>query len=179
MKHYALNLETIRETTEFYESLEYIQSKLNGIDLTQILGILVKQLSYNDTYSLCFLDKVKLLIDWVDTFDKKGDYNFFSGIMTPSSEMDKQKYLIEECSVTLEKLNELGYSDKQIKDFVENGYLIELSSCFLSKRQKDIIRAVINSTQEEVDYADVTTQEYELEIRFKEKELEEILALME
>ena len=98
--------------------------------------------------------------------------------MIPNSEMEKQKYLIEECSVTLEKLNELGYSGKQINDFVEKGYLIELSSCFLSKRQKDIIRAVINSTQEEVDYVDTTTQEYELEIRFKEKELEEILALM-
>lgn len=178
MKHYTLNLETILETTEFYDSLEYIQSKLNGIDLTQILNVLVKQLSYNDTNSLHFLDKVRLLIDWVDTFDKKCDYDFYRGIMTPNTEMEKQKYLIEECSVTLEKLNELGYSGKQIKDFVEKGYLIELSSCFLSKRQKDIIRAVINSTQEEVDYADTTTQEYELEIRFKEKELEEILALM-
>ena len=178
MKHYTLNLETIRETTDFYESLEYIQSKLNGIDLTQILNVLVKQLSYNDTNSLHFLDKVRLLIDWVDTFDKKGDDSFYRGIMIPNSEMEKQKYLIEECSVTLEKLNELGYSDKQIKDFVEKGYLTELSSCFLSKRQKDIIRAIINSTQEEVDYVDTNTQEYELEIRFQEKELEGILALM-
>ena len=178
MKHYTLNLETIRETNDFYESLEYIQSKLNGIDLTQILNMLVKQLSYNDTDSLCFLDKVRLVIDWVDTFDKKGDYSFYRGIMTPNPEMEKQKYLIEECSVTLEKLNELGYSDKQIKDFVEKGYLIELSSCFLSKRQKDIIRAIINSTREEVEYADDNKKEYELEIRFQEKELEEILDLM-
>ena len=179
MKHYTLNLEAIIEISEFYESLEYIQSKLNGIDLTQILGILVKQLSYNDTNSLHFLDKVKLLIDWTDTFDKKGDYNFFRGIMTPSSEMERQKYLIEEYPISKEKLNEIGYSDRQINDFVERGNLIELSSCLLTKRQKDIIRAVINSTQEEVDYVDTTTPEYELEIRFKEKELEEILALME
>ena len=80
--------------------------------------------------------------------------------------------------ISKERLNEIGYSDKQINDFVENGDLIELSSCLLSKRQKDIIRAVINSTREEVDYVDTTTQEYELEIRFQEKELEEILALM-
>ena len=99
--------------------------------------------------------------------------------MGPTPEMEKQKYLTERYMISKERLNEIGYSDKQINDFVENGNLIELSSCLLSKRQKDIIRAVINSTQEEVDYVDTTTQEYELEIRFQEKELEEILALME
>ena len=49
MKHYTLNLETILETSDFYESLEYIQSKLNGADLSQILAILIKQLNINDT----------------------------------------------------------------------------------------------------------------------------------
>lgn len=177
MKHYTLNLETILETSDFYESLEYIQSKLNGVDLSQILAILIKQLNINDT-NIYFLDKVKLLIDWTDVFDTRGNTNFQMRMMGPTSKMERQRYLTEEYTISKEKLNELGYSDKQIKDFVERGNLIELSSCFLSKRQKDIIRAVINSTQEEVDYVDTTTQEYELEIRFQEKELEEILALM-
>lgn len=177
MKHYTLNLETILETSDFYESLEYIQSKLNGVDLSQILAILIKQLNINDT-NIYFLDKVKLLIDWTDVFDTRGNTNFQMRMMGPTSKMERQRYLTEEYTISKEKLNELGYSDKQIKDFVERGNLIELSSCFLSKRQKDIIRAVINSTQEEVDYVDTTTQEYELEIRFQEKELEEILDLM-
>ena len=103
---------------------------------------------------------------------------FFFLLENLVSKIEKQKCLTEEYMISKEKLNEIGYSDKQINDFVENGNLIELSSCLLTKRQKDIIRAVINSTQEEVDYVDTTTQEYELEIRFKEKELEEILALM-
>ena len=178
MKHYALNLEAIIEISEFYESLEYIQSKLNGIDLSEILNVLVKQLSYNDTNSLHFLDKVKLLMDWTDIFDTRGNDNFRMRMMGPRSQMERQKYLTEEYTISKEKLNEMGYSDKQINDFVERGNLIELSSCFLSKRQKDIIRAIINSTREEVDYADTNTQEYELEIRFQEKELEEILDLM-
>ena len=178
MKHYALNLETILETYEFYGSLEYIQLKLNSIDLSQLLAILIKQLNINDT-NIYFLDKVKLLIDWTDVFDTRSDSKFSYRIMGPTSKMEKQKYLTEEYMISKEKLNEIGYSDKQINDFVERGNLIELSSCFLTKRQKDIIRAIINSTQEEVDYVDTTTQEYELEIRFQEKELEEILALME
>ena len=177
MKHYTLNLETILETSDFYESLEYIQSKLNGIDLSQILAILIKQLNINDT-NIYFLDKVKLLIDWTDVFDTRGNTNFQMRMMGPTSKMERQRYLTEEYTINKEKLNEIGYSDKQINDFVERGNLIELSSCFLSKRQRDIIKAIINSTREEVDYADVTTQEYELEIRFQEKELEEILDLM-
>ena len=177
MKHYTLNLETILETSDFYGSLEYIQSKLNGADLSQILAILIKQLNINDT-NIYFLDKVKLLIDWTDVFDTRGNTNFQMRMMGPTSKMERQRYLTEEYTISKEKLNEIGYSDKQINDFVERGNLIELSACFLSKRQKDIIRAIINSTREEVDYSDVTTQEYELEIRFQEKELEEILDLM-
>ena len=179
MKHYTLNLETILETSEFYQSLEYIRSELNSIDLSQLLDILIKQLSFNDVFKLQFLNRVKLVIDWTDVFDTKGDDKFQRVMMGPASKIEKQKCLTEEYMISKEKLNEIGYSDKQINDFVENGNLIELSACFLSKRQKDIIRAIINSTKEEVDYADVTTQEYELEIRFQEKELEGILALME
>ena len=137
MKHYTLNLETILETTDFYESLEYIQSKLNGADLSQILAILIKQLNINDT-NIYFLDKVKLLIDWTDVFDTGGNTNFQMRMMGPTSKMERQKYLTEEYTISKEKLNEIGYSDKQINDFVERGNLIELSSCFLSKRQRDI-----------------------------------------
>ena len=159
MKKYTLSLETLNDTSEFFECLEVIDSRLPGvIKLDQFT-----QTRMDSSESIDYQSKVNLVSIWREHFPEGKDIDY---IHNQIFSMDKglhgtnnlkQNRLINEFSLTQEEIRKIDTS-LNISKLVNKGYLIEINPITLTQRQKEIIIAIIDEIDGEIPKGSDTYQ---------------------
>lgn len=144
MKKYTLSLETFNDTSEFFECLDLIDSRLPGvIKLDQFI-----QTRMDSTESIDYQLKVNLVSIWIEHFSQVKCIDYLHNQIYFMESL-RQNKLINEFPLTQEEIKKIDTS-LNIPELVNKGYLIEINPIILTQKQKEIIISIIDDIYEKV-----------------------------
>lgn len=171
MRHFTLNKLTIEDTSDLIECIDYINSKFtNAIYLDNIIS----NYSPRNQEEIIFLLKTKLVLAFMDKFDKRGSSTLIENLYTRNSEV--QDILNSQYVISEEELSELLIHQdgiNRINQALANDLIIEIKMISISEKQKNILITLVKEAMENGNLKDYQN------VHFEHNELNEILSILD